>query len=180
MGKAVSFSHRKNGWESKLCSCYERLRPTEMDLPLLVPVSRRRDKDALSNHHILSNYALKNDTPDVILTLSLSLSLSLYLHPLSLSFSLHLSSSCFLFLLHMTVANVLIPVVGVVSVYLYLTRKTGSESPKPPGPKPLPLLGNIFNLPAQQLWLRVTDWSQIYGKSSVPFDFPFCRPDGRI
>lgn len=64
----------------------------------------------------------------------------------------------------MAVADVLIPVVGLVTVYLYLANKRGPGLPKPPGPKPLPLLGNVFNLPTQQLWLTATDWSKIYGK----------------
>lgn len=77
----------------------------------------------------------------------------------------------------MTVTDVLFPVVGLVSVYLYFTRRNGSKLPKPPGPKPLPLVGNIFNLPAQQLWLTVTDWSKIYGGPFFPSGFPFCGPD---
>ena len=73
----------------------------------------------------------------------------------------------------MTATNILIPVLGLVSAYLYFTRKPGSGLPKPPGPKPLPFLGNIFNLPTKQLWLRVTDWSNIYGESPARLHIGF-------
>lgn len=64
----------------------------------------------------------------------------------------------------MTTTDILIPLVGLASAYLYFTRKPDLGLPKPPGPKPLPLLGNLFNFPTQQLWLRVADWSKLYGK----------------
>ena len=63
----------------------------------------------------------------------------------------------------MAAADILVPLVGLVSIYLYLTRRRGLGLPKPPGPKPLPLLGNLFDLPTQQLWLTATDWSKVYG-----------------
>ena len=71
----------------------------------------------------------------------------------------------------MSITDALIPLVGIVSVYVYLTRKSESGSPKPPGPKPLPIIGNIFNLTVHQLWLRVTDWSKIYGELCAPLAF---------
>ena len=72
----------------------------------------------------------------------------------------------------MTVTNTLIPLVGIISAYVYLTRKRAPGLPKPPGPNPLPLIGNIFNLTAHQLWLRVTDWSKTYGELPTALALP--------
>ena len=58
----------EKGWASVM-KC---LPPTEMDLPLLNPGVRRRDKDALSNH--MANYGLKDAVRNVILTSFSSLS----------------------------------------------------------------------------------------------------------
>lgn len=119
-------------------------------------------KDALFNH--LPTYVLKNDTQNATLAI--------------ISFSPPLSSSSSSrFLLSMAATNILIPVIGLVSAYLYFTRKPGSGLPTPPGPKPLPFLGHIFNLPTKQLWLRVTDWSKIYGEPSALLGFPFGPSD---
>lgn len=71
----------------------------------------------------------------------------------------------------MTVTNALIPLVGIISAYVYLARKRSSRLPTPPGPNPLPLVGNIFNLTAHQLWLRVTDWSKTYGELPATWVF---------
>lgn len=37
----------------------------------------------------------------------------------------------------------------------------------PPGPKPLPFVGNILDLTARQLWLRVEKWAQQFGESPL-------------
>lgn len=50
----------------------------------------------------------------------------------------------------------------VAGCYVW-SQRTHNKLPFPPGPKPVPLLGNIFDLTAKELWVRVTNWSRLYG-----------------
>jgi hypothetical protein len=58
---------------------------------------------------------------------------------------------------------VFIPLALLTSYLLWRTRR--SRLPLPPGPKGWPVLGHIFDLGGDELWLKVTDWSQQYGAS---------------
>ena len=54
-----------------------------------------------------------------------------------------------------------------LGVLLIWSQRRTSKNPVPPGPKPLPVLGNIFQLTAKELWLRVTKWAKQYGASPL-------------
>lgn len=51
------------------------------------------------------------------------------------------------------------------ALYAWSRQTKSNNRPLPPGPKPVPLLGNIFDLTAKELWLRMTAWARQYGMS---------------
>lgn len=59
--------------------------------------------------------------------------------------------------------TVLVGLFVALALYAWSRSSKRSALPVPPGPKPVPLLGNIFDLTAKELWLRVTGWSKQYG-----------------
>lgn len=63
----------------------------------------------------------------------------------------------------------------IAAVFYVWARQQQTNTTKrvyPPGPKPLWLIGNILDLTARELWLRVTNWSNQFGKS-LPLSYPF-------
>ena len=50
----------------------------------------------------------------------------------------------------------------------YIWRRNNSKL-SPPGPRPLPLIGNMLDLTAKELWLRVHEWGKIYGQYTLSF-----------
>lgn len=60
-------------------------------------------------------------------------------------------------------ATAILLFVCFVYTVVFWSRQSKPAIPTPPGPKPWPLIGNIFDLTAHELWLRVTKWSKIYG-----------------
>ncbi|THG97275.1 hypothetical protein EW026_g4689 [Hermanssonia centrifuga] len=58
---------------------------------------------------------------------------------------------------------ILFSILASAAYYLW-TRSAPSNEPRvPPGPKPLPVVGNILDLTAKELWLRMTNWGRKYG-----------------
>lgn len=46
-------------------------------------------------------------------------------------------------------------------LFLFLRRKKAVLYP--PGPKGLPVLGNLFDFPKNQHWIKFTEWGQLFG-----------------
>lgn len=47
---------------------------------------------------------------------------------------------------------------------LYVYRKTRPSVALPPGPPPLPVVGNTFQMPKEQPWLKYAEWAKQYGE----------------
>lgn len=60
-------------------------------------------------------------------------------------------------------SSLLLAFVLAAGYYLYAKRTAARSKHYPPGPAPLPLLGNIFDLTTHELWVRITNWSRLYG-----------------
>ena len=60
--------------------------------------------------------------------------------------------------------TILVGVFVALALYAWSRSSKGRNLPVPPGPKPVPVLGNLFDLTAKELWLRVTGWSKQYGE----------------
>jgi hypothetical protein len=58
--------------------------------------------------------------------------------------------------------NSLLLAVLLAAAYFLYSKRTANRH-YPPGPKPIPLLGNVFDLTTKELWIRVNNWSRLYG-----------------
>ncbi|KAH9853035.1 cytochrome P450 [Lenzites betulinus] len=56
---------------------------------------------------------------------------------------------------------ILLSVAAAAWVWLVLFKHRRRNTP--PGPRPLPLIGNLLDFSFNELWLRVTSWSEQYG-----------------
>ena len=52
---------------------------------------------------------------------------------------------------------------------LYIYRKTHPSAALPPGPPPLPVVGNTFQMPKEQPWLKYAEWAKQYGKGYLGY-----------
>lgn len=59
--------------------------------------------------------------------------------------------------------TLLVGVFVALALYAWSRSNKATKGPVPPGPKPLPVLGNLLDLTAKELWLRVTGWAHQYG-----------------
>ncbi|KAJ2928477.1 hypothetical protein H1R20_g8621, partial [Candolleomyces eurysporus] len=46
-------------------------------------------------------------------------------------------------------------------------RKRSPKPPLPPGPPGWPLVGNAFDVPAEEFWLKYKEWSDLYGSDVI-------------
>ncbi|EMD39272.1 hypothetical protein CERSUDRAFT_93317 [Gelatoporia subvermispora B] len=60
-----------------------------------------------------------------------------------------------------------LPVAGAfiaIAIYIYMRAKTQAlNRPLPPGPNRLPIVGNIFDIPAEEQWKAYAQWAHQYG-----------------
>jgi hypothetical protein len=52
-------------------------------------------------------------------------------------------------------------------VYVYSKTHKRSSLPLPPGPKKLPLLGNLFDMPKNEQWLKYIEWGKQFSRFPV-------------
>jgi len=63
-----------------------------------------------------------------------------------------------------TVLSVAVGCLSTFVVYRKLLRqRTQSTLPLPPGPKGKPIIGNLLDLPASEIWLKATEWKDMFG-----------------
>lgn len=57
------------------------------------------------------------------------------------------------------------PLVAVALSVLYVRwmRRKATDLPLPPGPKPWPIIGNLFDMSLQEMWLPATRWAKEFG-----------------
>jgi hypothetical protein len=61
---------------------------------------------------------------------------------------------------------------------LYVYRKTRPSAVLPPGPPQAPVVGNLFQMPKEQPWLKYAAWAERYGESYLANGWEIIRtPD---
>ena len=67
-------------------------------------------------------------------------------------------------------ALVLLSVVVLAKKYWDNYKVNPKRLPFPPGPKGLPIVGNLFDVPKTQPWLKYASWSKVHGEH-LPYKF---------
>jgi len=61
---------------------------------------------------------------------------------------------------------------------LYVYRKTRHSAVFPPGPPPTPVVGNLFQMPKEQPWLKYAEWGEQYGESYLAKEWEMIQTSG--
>lgn len=60
--------------------------------------------------------------------------------------------------------NIALALIFVVFASVYLARRKARASPFPPGPPGRPLIGNVFDMPRSNEWIKYNEWCREYSE----------------
>ena len=61
---------------------------------------------------------------------------------------------------------------------LYVYRKARPSAVLPPGPPQSPVVGNLFQMPKEQPWLKYAEWAEQHGESYLAKEWEMIQTSG--
>lgn len=64
------------------------------------------------------------------------------------------------------------PIAVVLLIFIAIRYRPNKKGTPYPGPPPIPILGNVLQLPKENIWESLHKWGLKYGAQSVNFSLP--------